>query len=199
MSNAHDLRQEHERADEKTLFGFWVYLMTDCVLFASLFATYAVLRNNTYGGPAGSELFDMPFVFIETIILLVSSFTSGLGYYWSKRGNVRQVVAWNTITFLLGSLFLSMELHEFRHLVAEGNGWQRSGFLTAFFTLVGTHGVHILVGLIWLIVMLRQVIDRGLTRHVRRRLALFSMYWHFLDVVWIFIFTIVYLIGVASI
>lgn len=199
QATSHPTQQEHAKADEKTLFGFWVYLMTDCVLFASLFATYAVLRNNTYGGPDGAELFNMPFVLVETIILLVSSFTSGLAYYWSKRGSVTQVVVWSVATFLLGSLFLAMELHEFRHLVAEGNSWQRSGFLTAFFTLVGTHGVHILVGLIWLVVLLRQVIRRRLTRHVQRRLALFSMYWHFLDVVWIFIFTIVYLIGVANV
>lgn len=199
MSHTHDLQQEHTQTNEKALFGFWVYLMTDCVLFASLFATYAVLRANTYGGPGGAELFDMPFVLIETLILLVSSLTSGLGYYWSKRGKANQVIVWSVITFLLGSIFLAMELHEFRQLVAESNGWQRSGFLTAFFTLVGTHGIHILVGLIWLAVMLRQVVARGLTHHVQRRLAMFSMYWHFLDVVWIFVFTIVYLIGAANV
>ncbi len=195
-STDHQAHLDH--AEEKTVFGFWVYLMTDCVLFASLFATYAVLRNNVYGGSTGSTLFDLPMVLVETMILLASSFTCGLAYYWARRGNVNQAVIWNVITFLLGALFLAIEFREFHTLVAEGNSWQRSGFLTSFFTLVGTHGAHILVGLIWLAVMIRQIMSKGLTRHVMRRLTLFGMYWHFLDLVWIFIFTIVYLMGVIK-
>lgn len=186
----------NREADNKTLFGFWVYLMTDCVLFASLFATYAVLHANTFGGPGGRELFSAPFVLVETLILLTSSFTCGLGLLASRRRARRQLLFWFGLTFALGIAFLAMELTEFHHLAAEGNSWQRSGFLSAFFTLVGTHGLHITVGLLWLVVLLWQTLRRGFTEGVMRRLTLFSMFWHFLDVVWIFIFTIVYMMGV---
>jgi len=189
---------EQVAADDKTLFGFWVYLMTDCVVFASLFATYAVLHNSTAGGPSGKDLFDLPFVLAETLLLLTSSFTCGLGALAARRGDKAQVIAWFAITFLLGLSFLTMELTEFSHLAHEGNSWQRSGFLSAFFTLVGTHGLHISAGLIWIGVSLRQVMQRGLTTPILRRLTLLSMFWHFLDVIWIFIFTIVYLLGVAQ-
>ncbi|HEX7259878.1 MAG TPA: cytochrome o ubiquinol oxidase subunit III [Candidatus Saccharimonadia bacterium] len=181
--------------DAKTLFGFWIYLMTDCILFASLFATYAVLHNNTFGGPSGQELFSLPFVLSETIILLVSSFTCGLGLLAAHRGEKHQVIGWFIITFLLGSAFLALELTEFTHLVNEGYSWQRSGFLSAFFTLVGTHGLHIATGLFWIVVMMIRVAKTGLTVVNKRRLTVLSLFWHFLDIVWIFIFTIVYLMG----
>ncbi len=183
--------------DDKTLFGFWVYLMTDCILFASLFATFAVLRNNTFGGPSGRELFSLPFVLAETLILLTSSFSCGLAVLAMHRQNRRQVVLWFIVTFLLGIAFLSLELTEFHHLAVEGNSWRRSGFLSAFFTLVGTHGLHITSGLIWMVVLLSQVVRQGLVRGVVRRLTMLSLFWHFLDVIWIFIFTIVYLMGAA--
>lgn len=181
----------------KTIFGFWVYLMTDCVLFASLFATYAVLHNNTWGGPDARELFSMPFVLIETIILLTSSFTAGLAILAMQARRKTHVLGWLAVTFALGIAFLSMELSEFAHLVAEGNSWQRSGFLSAFFTLVATHGLHIAIGLLWLLVMFAQVLRSGFTPSSIQRLTLFSLFWHFLDLVWIFIFTIVYLMGAA--
>ncbi|HEY8885905.1 MAG TPA: cytochrome o ubiquinol oxidase subunit III [Candidatus Microsaccharimonas sp.] len=180
---------------EKKTVGFWVYLMTDLVLFASLFATFAVLRNNTAGGPGGSELFDMPFVLLETMILLTSSFTVGLAILGSHRGYNKQTIFWLIVTFALGAAFLSLELSEFSHLAAEGNSWQRSGFLSAFFTLVGTHGLHIAIGLLWLAVMVVRLIKSKFKKTDLNRLALFGLFWHFLDVVWIFIFTIVYLIG----
>jgi len=183
---------------DKTTFGFWVYLMTDCVLFAALFATFAVLRNNTFGGPSGRELFDMPFVLAETLILLTSSFTCGLAMLAAHRQNKRLVLALFGITFLLGIAFLTLELTEFTHLVHEGNSWQRSGFLSAFFTLVGTHGAHITAGLLWMLVLLPRVWKRGVTYMTMRRLTLLSLFWHFLDIIWIFIFTIVYLMGVTS-
>jgi cytochrome o ubiquinol oxidase subunit 3 len=186
---------EAQTADNKTIFGFWVYLMTDCVLFATLFATFAVLRNNTFGGPAGHELFSMSFVLTETLILLTSSFTCGLAMLGAHRGARNQVLVWFGITFLLGLLFLTMELTEFHHLAQEGNSWRRSGFLSAFFTLVGTHGLHIAVGLLWTVVLLAKVISGGLARATLRRLTMLSLFWHFLDIVWIFIFTIVYLLG----
>ena len=188
-----------EASDNKTAFGFWVYLMTDVVLFASLFATFAVLRNNTFGGPNGAELFSLPFVLVETIILLTSSFTCGLAILAARKQSKQQVLFWLGLTFLLGLAFLGMELSEFRHLVSEGNSWQRSGFLSSFFTLVGTHGLHIAVGLIWMAVSFFLVIKRGLGRAMIRRLTLLSLFWHFLDIIWIFIFTVVYLLGAAQV
>lgn len=184
-----------EQHGPKVMFGFWLYLMTDCVLFASLFATYAVMQGATAGGPSSRELFDIHFVLVETIILLVSSFTCGLAILASMNRNVRQVVAWLLITALLGAAFLGMELYEFGQLAAEGNSWQRSGFLSAFFTLVGTHGLHITAGLIWIGVMVVRILRRGLTPSTVRKLTMLGMFWHFLDLIWIFIFTIVYMIG----
>lgn len=186
---------ERHEADSKTIFGFWVYLMTDCVLFASLFATYAVLHNNTFGGPSGRDLFSLPFVLIETLVLLTSSFTCGLGILAARRRDKSQVVAFFGVTFLLGVFFLTMEITEFHHLYVEGHSWRRSGFLSAFFTLVGTHGLHIMTGLLWMAVLLIQVIRRGLKAATVRQLTMLSLFWHFLDIIWIFIFTIVYLLG----
>lgn len=179
----------------KTTFGFWLYLMTDCVLFATLFATYAVLRNNTAGGPEGSELFSMPYVLTETIILLLSSFTCGLAVLAARQKQRQQVLFWFGVTFLLGLAFLGMELHEFRNLVIEGNSWRRSGFLSAFFTLVGTHGLHITMGLVWIAVMLVKITRQGFKANTVKRLTMLSMFWHFLDLIWIFIFTFVYMMG----
>jgi len=179
----------------KTVFGFWVYLMTDCVLFASLFAVYAVLHNNTFGGPPGSVLFSLPYVLTETLILLTSSFTCGLGLLAAYRQARNQVMAWFSVTFLLGLSFLVLEISEFSRLIHDGNGPQRSGFLSSFFTLVGTHGLHITAGLIWMIVMMLRINSRGFSPANLRRLTLLSLFWHFLDVIWIFIFTIVYLTG----
>ncbi len=180
---------------DKTVFGFWIYLMTDCVLFATLFATFAVLHNNTNGGPAGRELFSLPFVLTETLILLTSSFTCGLAMLAVARADKKQVMFWFGITFLLGAAFLGLELSEFSKLAREGNSWQRSGFLSAFFTLVGTHGLHITSGLIWILVLLRNLARNGLSSGLVKRLTLLSLFWHLLDIVWIFIFTIVYLLG----
>jgi cytochrome o ubiquinol oxidase subunit III len=180
---------------DKTLLGFWIYLMTDCILFGTLFATYIVLHNNTFGGPAGNELFDMPFVLAETIILLTSSFTCGLAMIAVRKKNIKLTSILFSLTFALGVAFLAMELYEFNHLIHSGNDWQRSGFLSSFFTLVATHGLHIGIGLLWLIVMGWQLLRRGFTDGTIRRFTLFSMFWHFLDIVWIFIFTFVYLMG----
>lgn len=180
---------------QKTTLGFWMYLMTDCILFASLFAAYAVLRNNTAGGVAGSEIFDLPFVLAETLILLTSSFTCGLAMLAAYRRDKTGMFAWFGTTFVLGASFLALELSEFTHLVQEGHSWRASAFLSAFFTLVGTHGLHITAGLLWMAVLLRQAYKRGFSETNMRRLTMFSLFWHFLDIVWIFIFTIVYLMG----
>jgi len=190
---------EEVKNTEKTVFGFWVYLMTDCVLFASLFAVYSVLHANTFGGEGGQQLFDLPYVLGETMLLLTSSFTCGLALLAAQRRNKQQVLFWLGVTAALGLSFLAMELSEFRHLVAEGNSWRRSGFLSSYFTLVGTHGLHITFGLIWMITMMFYVAKKGFTNAVSKRLMLLSLFWHFLDVVWIFIFTIVYLFGARGI
>lgn len=195
MSEA-ELREQE--TDSRTTFGFWVYLMTDCVLFATLFATYAVLQGNTYGGPSGRELFSLPFVLNETLILLTSSFTCGLAMLAARRRAQTPAIVWFAVTFLLGAAFLTLELTEFSHLAQEGNSWQRSGFLSAFFTLVGTHGLHITTGLVWMLVMVVKIWRGGLGGNRVRRLSMLSMFWHFLDIVWIFIFTIVYLMGAMA-
>lgn len=184
-----------ESSAEKTNFGFWVYIMTDCVLFASLFATFAVLHNNTFGGPSGKELFSLPYVLTETMILLTSSFTCGLAILAGKRQQKNLMLGFLALTFLLGLSFVTMEVTEFHKLAVEGNSWTRSGFLSAFFTLVGTHGLHITAGLFWMLVLMVQVAKRGLVEMTYRRIILLSLFWHFLDLVWIFIFTIVYLRG----
>ena len=180
---------------EKTLFGFWVYIMTDCVLFASLFATFAVLRTSTFGGPTGAQIFHLPYILVETIALLTSSFTCGLALLSARQNDKRTSLLWFGITFALGALFLGMELSEFHKLALDGNGWQRSGFLSSYFTLVGTHGLHITIGLLWMGVLMVQAVRKDLSDGLLKRLTLFSMFWHFLDVVWIFIFTVVYLMG----
>ncbi|HSW87798.1 MAG TPA: cytochrome o ubiquinol oxidase subunit III [Candidatus Saccharimonadales bacterium] len=191
-------RKIKEHTNDKTLFGFWVYLMTDLVMFAALFATYAVLHGNTFGGPSGRELFDLPFALIETLILLTSSFTCGLGLLSARRGDKNKTVLSFAITFGLGIAFLVMEFSEFSHLIAEGNSFQRSAFLSSFFALVGTHGLHISVGLLWMLILFGYIFRRGLTESNIRKLTLLSLFWHFLDIVWIFIFTIVYLMSQIS-
>lgn len=182
-------------ADERTLFGFWAYIMTDCVLFASLFATYAVLHVSTFGGPGAKQLFDLHNVLIETLALLTSSFTIGLAMLMAHRGSKGWTQVWLAVTVALGLVFLLVEVTEFRHLYESGNSWRRSGFLSAFFTLVGTHGLHITVGLLWMVALWIKVASLGLSRATMRRLGMLSIFWHFLDVVWIFIFTIVYMMG----
>jgi cytochrome o ubiquinol oxidase subunit 3 len=190
-------KSELRENDAKTVFGFWVYLMTDCVLFATLFATFVVLRNNTFGGPAGNELFSLPFVLTETILLLTSSFTAGLGLLAARRRDRRQIIMWFTLTAILGLFFLTMEITEFHKLATEGNSWRRSGFLSAFYTLVGTHGLHITLGLIWMSVMLVRTAKQTVTSRTIKQFTMLSLFWHFLDIIWIFIFTIVYLIGAS--
>lgn len=199
MSQTAELALERlKETNTKNVFGFWMYLMTDCVLFASLFAAYAVLRNNTFGGPSGAQLFSLHYVLAETLILLTSSFICGLGFLAAKSGDRRWVFILFGLTFLLGAAFLALELSEFARLAHDGNSWRRSGFLSAFFTLVGTHGAHISAGLLWMAVMMAKVAKQGLTAANVRKLTLLSMFWHFLDVIWIFIFSIVYLLGAVK-
>lgn len=192
-----DHLEAHQENFSKTVYGFWTYLMTDCILFGMLFATFAVLHNSTFGGPGAKELFSLPFMLGETIVLLVSSFTCGLAGLETNHHHKHKVIGWYAVTFLLGATFLGMELFEFTNLVKEGNSWERSAFLSSYFTLVGTHGFHITMGLIWIAVMIGQVHYKGLTWIVHKRLTCLRLFWHFLDLIWIFIFTFVYLMGAA--
>lgn len=185
----------HHDASDVTIFGFWVYLMTDCVLFGGLFTSYISLHGNLAGGPSSKELFELPFVFVETMLLLLSSCTFGFAMLALHQGKQAAVKGWLVITFLLGAGFIGMELYEFHHLVSEGFGPGRSAFLSGFFTLVGTHGIHVTVGLVWIIVMFLQVSRWGLTPKVATRMTCLSLFWHFLDIVWICVFTFVYLMG----
>jgi cytochrome o ubiquinol oxidase subunit 3 len=179
-----------------TLLGFWLYLMSDCLLFAGLFAAYAVLGRNYAGGPSGAELFDLPTIALNTAFLLLSSITYGFAMIASQRKNVKATLIWLGITGLFGLAFLTLEIQEFLHLIHEGAGPQRSAFLTSFFALVGTHGLHVTFGSIWLVTLMFQVGKHGLTVENKRRLMCLSMFWHFLDVIWIGVFTFVYLMGV---
>lgn len=179
-----------------TLLGFWLYLMSDCLIFAVLFAVYAVLGRSYAAGPSGADLFDLPLVAVNTGLLLFSSITYGFAMIAMQARKKGQLLAWLAITGLFGLGFLGIELYEFHHLIHEGAGPGRSAFLSSFFTLVGTHGLHVTFGCIWLVTLMFQVNKHGLTAPNRRRLMCLSMFWHFLDVVWIGVFTFVYLMGV---
>ncbi|MCY7399100.1 MAG: cytochrome o ubiquinol oxidase subunit III [Sphingomonas bacterium] len=188
--------EEHAHgAGGATLLGFWIYLMSDALLFAALFATFGVLGTSYAGGPIPREIFELPLVALNTAILLVSSITYGFAMLSMDQGAAKRTQAWLAVTALLGATFVGIELYEFSVLIAEGATPQRSGFLSAFFTLVGTHGLHVTFGIVWIGVMLIQVQKRGLIPDNRRRLLCLSMFWHFLDVVWIGVFTFVYLLG----
>ena len=179
-----------------TMLGFWLYLMSDCLIFAMLFAAYGVYGGSTAGGPDAAELFELPLVAVNTAMLLFSSITYGFAMIAMGKGRVRETQGWLAATGLFGAAFLAIELYEFSHLIAEGAGPQRSAFLSAFFTLVGTHGLHVTFGLIWLVVLMVQVGRYGLHDANKRRLQCLSLFWHFLDVIWIGVFTFVYLLGV---
>lgn len=188
-SDRHDPAANYE-------LGFWMYLMSDLVLFAAFFATYAVLSLNDAGGPTEKQLFDLPYVLGETMILLVSSATCGMAVLSLHGKKKSKVIGWLALTGSLGCGFIGMEMNELYRMILKGNGPDRSAFLSAFFTLVGTHGAHVTFGLVWIAIMMIQVSIKGLTISVRSRLLRLSMFWHFLDIVWIGIFTFVYLRGV---
>jgi len=188
LTEAHD-------PENGTLLGFWIYLMSDCLIFASLFAAYGVLGRNYAGGPTGGEIFELPMVAVNTALLLVSSITYGFAMIGAQNGRKKETLGWLAVTGLCGLGFLGLELTEFAHLIGEGFGPQRSAFLSSFFTLVGTHGLHVTFGVIWLVGLMFQVGRWGLTATSRRRLMCLSLFWHFLDVVWIGVFSFVYLIG----
>ncbi|HUX39037.1 MAG TPA: cytochrome o ubiquinol oxidase subunit III [Rectinemataceae bacterium] len=196
MSNEAYAEGEGQGPDVKA-FGFWIYLMSDLVVFSVLFATFAVLGRNYAGGPGPKELFDLPYVFIETLLLLLSSVVYGIGMVAMQGGKTRAVLWTLGLTFFLGLGFVGMEFHEFRRLIMEGNGPDRSAFLSSFFTLVGTHGLHVSSGLLWMAVMIVQLFKKGPNSAVRSRLMRLGMFWHFLDIVWVGVFTYVYLVGLS--
>ncbi|WP_416361748.1 cytochrome o ubiquinol oxidase subunit III [Mesorhizobium sp. AR02] len=190
------LEEEHAHAEgSSTMLGFWLYLMSDCLIFAMLFAAYGVLGGNYAAGPAPKDLFDLDLVAVNTTMLLLSSITYGFAMLTMDKGRVAATQAWLAVTGLFGLAFLSIELYEFSHMIHEGATPQRSAFLSSFFTLVGTHGLHVTFGIVWLVTLMTQVARFGLTEANRRRLMCLSMFWHFLDVVWIGVFTFVYLMG----
>lgn len=186
-------QDHHHNSDATDIFGFWLYIMSDCILFATIFATYFVLHNSVFGGPTIKELTKIPFIFIETMVLLTSSFTCGLAILASYKNQLKTVITWLIVTLALGLTFVVMEVSEFYQLYLEGHTWQSSAALSSFFTLVGTHGLHVSFGLLWMLVLIFQISKFGLTDFMNKRLTYFSLFWAFLDVVWIFVYTIVYL------
>jgi cytochrome o ubiquinol oxidase subunit 3 len=187
---------EHDHPEgASTMLGFWIYLMSDCLIFAMLFATYGVLGGNYAAGPAPKDLFDLPLVAVNTSMLLLSSITYGFAMLSMERSRIAATQFWLAVTGLFGLAFVGIELSEFRHMIHEGATPQRSAFLSSFFTLVGTHGTHVSFGLVWLVTLMTQVWRFGLIEANKRRLMCLSMFWHFLDVVWIGVFTFVYLLG----
>ena len=189
------LTEDHHHEDG-TLLGFWIFLMSDCLIFAVLFATYAVLGRNFAGGPTGAELFDVPMLALNTAALLVSSITFGMAMTASLRDRLAETLAWLAATGILGAVFLSLELTEFVHLASQNAGPWRSAFLSSFFTVVATHGLHVAAGVIWLATLSVHLLRRGLSESNRRRLMCLSLFWHFLDVIWIGVFSFAYLLGV---
>jgi cytochrome o ubiquinol oxidase subunit 3 len=179
-------------------YGFWVFLLSDIIMFAAIFAAYAVLSHATAGGPAGVQLFNQRSVAIETACLLASSYTCGLMSIAIDSRRYAATCLFALVTFVLGAAFLALEVREFTSMIAIGAGPQRSAFLSAFFTLVGCHGLHVTAGLVWLVVMMAQVAIKGLSATVERRLLCFSLFWHALDIVWVWLFTVVYLMGALS-
>jgi len=192
---ANELHDHQSHSDSIDVFGFWIYIMTDCILFATLFAAFAVLHSNTFGGPTFKELFSLPYVFAETIFLLASSFTYGMSMLALYKGKRNQVINWLAMTVLLGLAFVVMEINEFVHLYTEGHAWHSSAAMSAFYTLVGTHGLHVSIGLIWMVLTIFQLFKYKLSPVMTRRLTYLGLFWAFLDIVWIFVFTIVYLMG----
>ncbi|GGJ26737.1 cytochrome o ubiquinol oxidase subunit III [Paenibacillus hunanensis] len=194
--HAHGHDHGHHDPQELKMLGFWIFLITDVVLFGTLFATYVVLHNNTAGGPTAHEIFEMPGVIAETFILLTSSFTSGLAVLAMNAGKVKQLISWLVVTWILGASFIFLEVDEFIKMVHEGFNYGTSAFATSFFTLVGTHGLHVSMGLGWMLLIMIQLARKGITDVTRGKVNVISLYWHFLDAVWIFLLSVVYLMGV---
>lgn len=187
---------DHHDSGGDTVFGFWIYIMSDCILFATLFATYAVLSTSFAGQITPKELFDLNFVLGETALLLLSSFTFGMAMLYANKKQMNGMIIWLSITFLLGSAFLVMEVYEFYHFSNEGATPQTSAYWSAFYALIATHGLHVFAGLIWMLVLFAHFKRDGINEDNLVRLACLSLFWHFLDVIWVCVFSVVYLMGV---
>ena len=192
MSKAH-FPDTHHDTYSKTVFGFWIYLLTDFVLFATILSVYFVLRNSTFGGPGACDLLPLSFTFVQTLILLTSSLTSGLAGVAAHRKQKMTTAVLFGITFVLGSIFLWMEFSGFHDLIQAGNGWRRSAFLSAYFTLLGTHAIHVIFALLWTLVLLPFIWLYGMNTVTLQRLTSLRLFWQFLNMIWIGIFTIAYL------
>ncbi len=190
----------HELASKRIIvgYGFWIFLLSDIIMFAAFFATYAVLSANTAGGPSGKQLFDLTNVAIETACLLISSFSCGVASIGTSRQQKPVFYGAMSVTFVLGAIFVFLEVREFMGLIAQGAGPQRSAFLSAFFSLVGCHGLHVTIGLLWLLTMMAQVFAKGFRPDIMRRVLCFSLFWHALDIIWVALFSMVYLLGAGQ-
>jgi len=192
----HNVASEHHHdSDGMDIYGFWLYILSDCLLFGTIFTAFVTLQSNYYGGATLKQLTDTPYILAETLILLASSFTYGLAILSMYQNKLKTIIAMLVLTFLLGAAFVGMEVNEFINLVNEGHGWQTSAAMSSFFTLVGTHGLHVSIGLLWMAITIFQVFYFGVTPMMKRRLTYLGLFWAFLDIVWIFVFTVVYLMG----
>lgn len=194
LTEHHD-HDHHHNADQIDIFGFWIYIMSDLILFSCLFATFIILFKNTWNGFGMKQVTELPYVLAETLFLLASSFTYGMAILSMYKDRTKAVMTWLIVTFILGASFVVMEVNEFHHIISIGHGPETSGAMTSFFSLVGTHGLHVSMGLFWMLVMLIQIAKFKLSPAIKRRLTYLGLFWAFLDIVWIFVFTIVYLMG----
>ena len=185
----------HHDVSSKVIFGFWIFILSDCILFSALFAVYVVLRNNTFGGISINQIASLPYVLLTGLFLLTANFTYGLSSMGFHANSKAHTILWLVITFLLGLAFIMMEQHEFAYLINSGSNWQKSAFLSAFFALLGFHWFHMLAALLWMVIFIIQFISQGFTTTMKIRLTCLGMFLHFLNIVWVFIFTVVYLMG----
>lgn len=195
MTHALNDQHHHDDSSSKVIFGFWIYIMTDCILFASLFATYIVLRNNTYGGICAREVATLPYVLIQSFVFLTSGLTYGLAMLSVYKNKINHLRYWVCVTFILGLVFLGLEFHQFANLFAAGSTWQTSAFLSAYFSLVGIQGIHVAIGMLWMIILMIQLSMQKLNSTMKTRFSCLGLFWDFLNIVWILIFIIVYLMG----
>ncbi len=195
MHDSHE--SAHQEMHSKTIFGFWCYLLTDFMMFATFFATYAVLKNGTYGGPTSHDIMNISRGLLLTLVFLATSMTSGLGGVSVHRSSRKGVLFWFFLTFLLGSIFLILQFQDWQQLIAANSGWERSAFLSSFFTILGMHAIHVVIALLWTLVLLTPTLFHPITDIDIRRITCLRMFWQFLNVVWLFVFTVVYLLGVV--
>ncbi|MFN7097389.1 MAG: cytochrome c oxidase subunit 3 [Gammaproteobacteria bacterium] len=195
MSHALSNESHYEDSNSKVIFGFWIFILTDFILFAALFATYSVLHNNTYGGVGIKDIVDLPYSLVQSLIFVTSSLSYGLGIVAMKKNEQKSLLFWLGVTFILGLAFVSLEFNEFAKLVHAGHTWQSSAFLSSFFTLVGLQGIHVTIGLLWIVIVMIQLTMQHINPTMRTRLACLGLFWDFLNIIWIFIFSIVYLMG----